>query len=410
MKSVPFFLALRYLLKNRYERSVSTMMAITCVSIFIGTFSLALITAIMNGFEKTVHTKMQNIHPQATIYSSGAPLTTHAIKKVIQTEFPEITALSPQSIGHIIVHAQDEEDDERTPMVAMLKGIDPKQEAAVSAIESKMLKGQLLQSAIHDDCIALGSSLAEQLGIAVNDTIPLFFLEQIEGSKNNLAVHRETARIGGIFETGIDEFDSGLILCAPSFFKKLFPDQGVTQIGLSFAPHTDTAHTVARLQKRLELPTYRWQELYPALVSALALEKYTMFFILLLITLVAAMNIIALISMLITQKRADIAILRAMGMSKGSILAIFMIIGIMLTGIAAVAGLLFACIASTLLERYPFIQLPHVYYVSHLPAHMELSIVVTVFVVVLLITMTATWFAAQRATSITVAQVLRFEG
>ncbi|TET33765.1 ABC transporter permease, partial [Candidatus Dependentiae bacterium] len=164
------------------------------------------------------------------------------------------------------------------------------------------------------------------------------------------------------------------------------------------------------LRQRLALDVYSWQELYPALVSALALEKYTMFFILLLITLIAAMNIISLISMLISQKRADIAMLRAMGIAPQTITAIFMIIGMSVAGVAALLGILCACIASVLLERYPFIELPHVYYVSHLPAHMEWSIVVMVFVVVLLITILATWFAAQRAKSITIAHVLRFEG
>ena len=408
MKSVSLFIATRYLLKSRYENSLSTMVIITAMSIFIGTFALALTTAIMNGFEKSVHTKMQNIHPQASIYSSGSPLNLYAIETLIKKEFPEISAISPQSIGHVILQTDDQEE-ELAPSVAILKGVNPAQEAAVSAVDSKMLKGQSINDALHSEHIVIGKSLAQQLDVAVHDTMPLLYLEQT-GSKNKLSVHREQAIVGGLFDTGIDEFDSGLIFCSPEFFANLFPDQGITQIGLSFAQQADIPQTVARLRKRLALEVYSWQDLYPALVSALALEKYTMFFILLLITLIAAMNIISLISMLITQKRADIAMLRAIGIAPQTITAIFMIIGLTVAGVAALLGILCACLASVLLERYPFIELPHVYYVSHLPAHMEWSIVAMVFVVVLLITMLATWFAAQRAKSITIAHVLRFEG
>ena len=408
MKSVSFFIATRYLLKNRYEKSLSTMVIITALSIFIGTFSLALITAIMNGFEKSVHTSMQNIHPQATIYSSGPPLSVRAVDSLIKKEFPEIITISPQAIGHVILQT-DDEDEELTTSVAILKGINPSQEALVSSINRKMLNGQSITNAIHDERIVIGKSLAQQLNVTVHDKIPLIYLEQTD-RKNNLSAHRAQAIVGGIFNTGIDEFDSALIFCSPTFFDTLFPDQGITQIGLSFAPNTDIDQTVARLRQRLALDVYSWQELYPALVSALALEKYTMFFILLLITLIASMNIISLISMLITQKRADIAMLRAMGITPNSITAIFMIIGLSIAGVAALAGVLCAYIASILLERYPFIKLPHVYYVSHLPAHMEWSIVGMVLLVVFCITMLATWFAAQRAKSITIAHVLRFEG
>ncbi len=385
------------------------MAVITFISIFIGTFSLALITAIMNGFEQTIHKKMQNIHPQASIYSSGAPLNINAIHDVIKKEFPEIATMSPQSVGHVILQT-DDDDEDQSPMVAMLKGVDPTLEAQVSAIDTKMLHDQSIARAIQGDRIVIGKELARRLDVSVNDSIPVLYLEQLTGTKNKLAVHRETATVGGIFNTGIDEFDSGLIVCSPEFFTTLFPEQGTTQIGLSFHPNTDVPNTIAALRRRLVLETYSWQELYPELVSALSLEKYTMFFILLLITLVAGMNIVALISMLITQKRADIAILQAMGVTPSTIIAIFMTIGLMISCTASIFGIAGAWIVSILLERYPFIQLPHVYYVSHLPAQMEWTIMITVFVIVMAITMFATWFSAQRAKSITIAQVLRFEG
>ncbi len=111
----------------------------------------------------------------------------------------------------------------------------------------------------------------------------------------------------------------------------------------------------------------------------------------------------------IQQKRPDIAILKALGMHSSTISTIFLLMGIMISSIASFAGLACAWIASWFLERYPFIKLPDVYYVTHLPVRMEWQIVVTVFIVVLLLSIAATWFPARKTRLINIANVLRFE-
>jgi lipoprotein-releasing system permease protein len=122
------------------------------------------------------------------------------------------------------------------------------------------------------------------------------------------------------------------------------------------------------------------------------------------------MNIISLLFMQITQKRPDIAILKAMGMSHGSISSIFFIIGMTISCVASFFGLLAAVIASWLLQRYPFITLPDTYYVTHLPVAMNGEIIVAVFCVVIIFSLFATWLPIQRIRSINVSRVLRFEG
>ncbi|NDC43116.1 MAG: ABC transporter permease [Chitinophagia bacterium] len=152
-----------------------------------------------------------------------------------------------------------------------------------------------------------------------------------------------------------------------------------------------------------------WQELYPALVASLKLEKYVMFLVIALITLVASMNMVSLLFMQIQQKRRDIAIFQAMGMPHTMIREIFLYIGLFITLIASTLGLLAAGIVGTLLERYPCIQLPDVYYISYLPARLDAEIFIMVFVVTLLIGFVATWLPAYRTRSIKIAQVLREE-
>ncbi len=407
MKSVTYLLAHRYLWNRHQEHTISLMILIAGISIFIGSFSLALVTAIMNGFEYTVHEKMKNIHPSATIYARD-PLNSDAIATVIAKEFPQISAMSPTAIGHVLINTSTNED--APPIVAMLKGINPPQEALVSAIGTKLLNERTLAQAVDHTSIALGKELAHSLALSIGDHVSLFYIEQPESKQKKVAIEQVDAIVGGIFDTGIDEYDAGVIYCSLPFFTTLFPDQGITQIGLSFVPGTKSDQLVPSLQQRLHLDVHTWQALYPALFAALVLEKYAMFFILLLITLVASMNIIALIFMLISHKKADIAILSALGMSYRQIQYLFMFIGISLSSIAAILGVTAAWIASIVLETYPFIQLPDVYYVSHLPARMTLSIATIVFLVVLFIACIASWFATRRIQSINISHTLRFEG
>ena len=218
------------------------------------------------------------------------------------------------------------------------------------------------------------------------------------------------AFISGIFNTGIDEFDSGLILCSLNFLQNIFPESDVTQLNIKLKPGVNEQSVVQKLTDHLKLEAYSWKDLYPALVSALILEKYVMFFILALITLVASMSILSLLYMQITQKRADIAILHAIGTPHTTITAIFMTIGLIITSSASVVGIALAYIASFLLERFPFISLPDAYYVTYIPAKMEWYIPLIVFAVVMAISFIAIWIPIKKIKTINVADVLRFEG
>jgi len=122
------------------------------------------------------------------------------------------------------------------------------------------------------------------------------------------------------------------------------------------------------------------------------------------------MSIISLLFMQIIQKRPDIAILKAMGMSDQTVSHIFLLIGMVITSVSSLSGLTCAWLVSWLLARYPFIELPDVYYVSHLPVKMEWHILLVVFVVVFVLGFIATWVPARRTRNINIANVLRFEG
>ncbi len=388
-------------------------MTIICfLGIFIGSFSLALITAIMNGFEVAIHQKMQTIHANIIIESYKNDIDLDVLGRVLRTEFPEITAISPLAHHHILLKTDNSSDD--TPTVALINGIDPTTEQLTSSLSQKIIKSlpnttDFSQLFVKNQII-IGKQLAHNNQLSVGDTIDILFIrnEKIHGNKITFDSH--PAVVSGIFDTGIDEFDSNVVYSSLEFLEELYPSIAVEQVHVAVAPGIDETTLINKLRSRLGLDVYSWKDLYPSLVASLHLEKYVSFFIIALILLVASMNIISLLFMHITQKRPDIALLRAMGMPYESIKNIFFIIGMSISCIASACGVFMALVASWLLQKYPFISLPDSYYVTHLPIAMDWKIMCAVFCVVIFFSLCATWLPIQRIRTINISRVLRFEG
>ncbi|EKD23230.1 MAG: hypothetical protein ACD_82C00191G0001 [uncultured bacterium] len=419
MKNLPLFLAWRYLIGAKKEKSISTMVIICFLGIFIGTFALSLIASIMNGFETVTHEKIKSINPQIIMHSNGQELNFAAIKKTLNKDFPEIEACTPNSTKQLIA----QKDDQNEYSLCMLRAIDPSSEQSVCDLESKIINNNnsketnnsqknTLAQITSENKVIIGSSMAENLNVKVGDKINLFFSENKKIRSKKIKLDQETVTIGGIFKTGIEEFDIGLIISTFELFNKIFPETGVTQISIKLKPGISEEKIIKNLRNKFYkfgINFYSWKELYPALVEALKLEKYAMFLILALITLVASMNIISLLFMQIIQKRGDIAILKSMGLSGQKISQIFFYLGMTVSIVGSIVGLIFSFIAGWFLENYPFITLPDAYYVTYLPAKMEWQIFAIVFVVVFLISFLSTWIPTRKTRKINISQVLRFE-
>jgi len=411
MNNLSLILAWRYLIGSSKEKSISAMLVVCFAGILIGSFALALVASVMNGFEKVTHEKMQGIHSQIMIHADGQLIDTQKIGKILNNEFPEIVAFSPSDMQQAII--QNKETEEIHSVVA-IKGIDPIGEPTISTLEKKIISSsgssKKLSAILGDNRVLIGETLAEIIAVGPGEPISLFVNANSSMRGAKIKLKRKEALVGGIFKIGIDEFDSGFIFCSLPFLKKLFPESDTTQIGLRLKPGTAEQATISALHERLGITVQSWKDLYPALVSALKLEKYAMFFILALITLVASMNIISLMFMQIIRKRADIAILKAMGMADTAISRTFLFIGMGVAALGCFFGLVCAFIVGWILEHYPFITLPDAYYVSHLPSRMTIPIFITVFVVVMTLSFISTWLTTRRTKNINVSHVLRFEG
>jgi len=410
VNSIVFTIAWRFLLASRYEKVISPMALICFISIFIGSFSLALVTAIMHGFEVAVHEKMQGIQAQITINTTNnQQLNINALQPVLDNEFPEVAAWSPSATRYAIV--QTEDGDLSAPTVVMLKAINPFTARLVTQLQNKIStpSSPSLIKLIQTNQIIIGKALAQNLDRMVGNPIELLFPDEKQLPGRKIRFDSTNAIVSGIFDSGIDEFDSSVIFCSFDFLEKLFPNSGATQINLALKSGSSEEKLIKKLKKRLNLPVYSWKDLYKPLVSALKLEKWASFFILALITLVASMSIISFLFMQIIQKRPEIAILKAMGMSNRILTHIFLLMGMSITIISSICGLICAWLVSWLLACYPFIELPDVYYVSHLPVQMEWYILLTVFAVVFILGFIATWLPIQQTKNINIATVLRFE-
>ncbi len=401
MNNIPLHLALSYLLFNKKDKNISLMIKVCFIGILIGTFALTLTLIITNGFEKTIHEKIQGINSQAIIQSPGNKLDFETLKTFLLKKFPkDIKALSQNSIKQAIFEFNGNQS------LLIMKGIDPINEFKVTNLEKKIidLKKPFL---LKNNDIIIGYKIAKSWKLSIGDTIKVLVPEGGTASKIYLTPHK--LHVIGIFNIGLDEYDSNLAFCSLQFLNKIFDETGADQILLKFNSDNETP-IIKKLRESLQnLEVYSWKDLYPALVSSLKLEKYVMFIIIALITLVASLNMISLLFIQIQQKKRDIAIFKTMGMSSSNIQSIFLIMGLLITFIASLTGLFVAAITGLILEHYPFIELPDVYYVSHLPARVEPQLFIIVFICTMLLGFLATWIPAKRASKINITEVLRME-
>jgi len=431
MKNLTLSLAWKYIRFKKKDKNISLMMKICFFGILIGTFALMLSLIITNGFEKTIHEKLQGISAQIIIKYPNKKLDAENLRTMLKQEFnKEIKDCSGSSLGQIII------DKDKKQGLIIIKGIEPQFEGNVTNLTSKIIWGNKdIKESLQNNQIIIGHKIAESFNLKIGDTISLLIPES--GSKTKIYLSKINATISGIFKVGIDDYDASLAFCSLNFFNSTFDQKGVDQIAIKlnepcnqfkllslfsfsfyknifkrfFSKQSFEEKVIQEIKKRLSpaFDIYSWKDLYPALVSSLKLEKYGMFFILALITLVASLNMISLLFILIQQKRRDIAIFKAMGMNDRKIQNIFLLIGMTITFFATSLGLGLAALAGFLIEKYPFIELPDVYFVSHLPARMDPEIFIVVFLCTILLGFFATWIPAKRTKNINITEVLRME-
>jgi lipoprotein-releasing system permease protein len=361
----------------------------------------------MAGFEQVLAEKMQNIYPQLVLSApSDGCFDYKELEKLLHTRYEgKITSTAPAHTKRVILRSKNSS----ATSVANLKAIDPDAEPRVSSLEKKV-RNVSLKNALVDKKIIIGTKLADYHNLSVGDECSLLFCADEQSASDAQSFETVHVTIGGIMDTGIMQYDKFTLICSLAMARKDLSDESITQIGLKLTPDTDDVALAHTLADDLGVECDSWKTLYPALVSVTKLEKYVMFLLLILVTLIASANIIALIFMQITQKKTDIALLKVMGMNHSSVTAIFVFMGTILASCAAFSGLCAALLIGILLEQYPFITLPDAYLCTHLPIYIEWPLVILIFAVIIVISMCASLFAAYSTRYINCSTTLRFEG
>lgn len=407
-RNVPyhFFIAFRYLKSRKRHKGISLNTVISVGGVAVGVMALLVVLSVMSGFHEDLQRKILGVNAHIIVLSYRGAMTDY--KEVLEKVSGEkdVVSASPFVLGQVMSSSG------KRAHGVFLRGIDPSLEANTTEIAKYIKDGKLddLKSKDSIPGIVIGKELSSSLGVLRNDIINIISPVGEIGPMGMLPKVKQF-RVAAIFEVGMFEYDSNLVLTELSYAQDFFGmGNSVTGIELKIKDVYMAKEVRERVQKTLAFPYYGrdWMQMHKNLFSALKLEKLAMFVILVLIILVASFNIVGTLIMNVIEKSREIAILKAMGATKKGIMAIFMLQGFFI----GLAGTLIG-IAGGYILGYMFnnvIRLPaDVYYLSHLPIKMKLIDFIAVSLSALTISFLATIYPAWQAAKLNPVEPLRYE-
>jgi lipoprotein-releasing system permease protein len=399
--------------KGSGRNAFISFIALTSMAgIALGVAALIVVLSVMNGFQQELRNRILSVASHLEIRGLPALPDWQAVARIALAD-PRVKAAAPYVLGQAMLSAGDANRG------VIVRGIDPSREDSVADIGSHMRRGSLSDLKPGEFGIVLGAEIARALGVTVGDPVVAITPQGTVTPAGTLP-RVKSFKVVGIFEVGMFEFDSGLVLIDLADAQKLYRVDGVSGVRLKL-DDLFAAPAVARSLARsmtIDAELRDWTQSHANFFRAVAIEKRVMFIILTLIVAVAAFNIVSAQVMLVTDKQADIAILRTLGASPSSILAIFVIqgalIGIIGTLIGVAGGVLLALNVETVvpwIERtfgVAFLD-KSVYYISDLPSDLQRADVVTIALIALGLALVATLYPSWRAARVNPAEALRYE-
>jgi lipoprotein-releasing system permease protein len=384
------------------------------LGIALGVTALITVLSVMNGFEKELRDRILGMasHATVTTYAGKLPEWEQLAERLAGNE--RIVAMAPYVRGESMLSMGDRVSG------ALLRGVLPEMEGGVSDVVSHINGGDLNLLEEGKYGIILGSELAIALAAGIGDAITVVSPQVTIGPTGILPRLRRFT-VTGIFEVGMYEYDRGVALVHIKDAAKLFRlDDNVTGLRLKLDEIFDAPLIARDLSSELSRD-YRvedWTRQHANFFRAVKTEKRVMFIILTLIVAVAAFNIVSTLVMVVTDKRADIAILRTLGASPGSIMIIFIIQGIVIgamgTALGVLGGVGLALNVETIvpaiegLFNVEFLA-ADVYYISDVPSELHWNDVWVMAMVSLGLSLLATLYPAWRAARTHPAEALRYE-
>lgn len=407
---------LRYTRAKRKNHFISFISMTSMVGIALGVAALIIVLSVMNGFQAELRSRILGVASHIEITENSNRLDNwQALSAQVDAQ-PNTQANAPY------VMAQGMLSYGQAVQGALVRGILPVEEDKVADLGKNMQVGQLDDLQAGEFNIILGSDLARSLGVTIGEKVVLM-APQGQFTPTGVVPRIKQFNVVGLFQIGMYEYDAGLALIHMSDAAKLYRmGDKVSGLRLKINDLFDAPAMTAELDKTLTpLGAYYitdWTQQHANFFKAVQLEKRVMFIILTLIVAVAAFNIVSTLVMAVTDKRADIAIMRTLGTSPSSIMQIFIVQGALIGIIGTIFGAFFGILIAFNIDTIiPFIEnLFHVqflakdvYYISELPSKLVWSDVITIIVVSVILSLLATLYPSYKASKINPAEALRYE-
>jgi len=407
-----WFVCLRYLKAKRKHGFISLISLISIAGVMVGVMALIVVLAVMTGFTSEFRDKILGINSHVVVqdYSGNIRGYEEVAAKVRAVE--GVSGVTPYLYSQAMITSGEGGTG------AVLRGLDPATAQGVLNLEKNLRKGKIadLSPGQGDGArrlpgIILGKELAAQLHVSVHDRVRLI---SASGPLTPMGVIPKvsTCQIVGIFETGMYEYDSALAYVSLETAQRFFDLPGAVH-GLEVK--TFDLNQADQVAKRIEHalgPNYfakDWMRMNRNIFSALQLEKTALSVIMALVVMVAAFNIVSTLIMVVMEKNKDIAILKSMGATSGSIMRIFIYEGLIIGLAGTLLGVLGGLGLCAILRRYQFIKLPDVYPISTLPVLVLPSDVILIALSATVITLVATLYPSWQAAKVDPAVALRYE-
>lgn len=411
--SFEWIVALRYLRARRAKSFVSVIAGFSFAGILLGVATLIVVMSVMNGFRQELLNKIVGINGHVFVQATDTPFTDYdAVAKRLEA-VPGVKLVIPMIEGAAGVSSPFNQSG------ALVRGIAGPNLRRLPGIEGHVVQGTL-DDFDKSGGVAIGQRLAESLGLSLGDQMSVLTAKGAQ-TPFGVAPRIKSYPVVAIFQIGMSEFDSSFVYMpmaeAQSYFNK-DGEASVIEVFVDDPDHMDAVRL--RLDRAMERPAVMtdWRQRNKTFFDALNVERNVMFIILTLIVLVAALNIISGLIMLVKDKSSDIAILRTMGASRGSILRIFLIAGASIGVSGTFAGLALGVLVASNVERIrgALNSLMHadlfpseLYFLSHLPSVIEPGDVMAVTGMALALSLLATVYPSWRAANLDPVEALRYE-
>lgn len=415
------FISLRYLRAKRHEAFISLITLISIVGVTISVMTLDIALSVTTGFENDLRTRILGFTPHVIVTSYGGPIADPGKLMGTITHTPGVTAAAP----YVYVQAMVSYGSAVTGV--FIRGVEPERANDVVDVQRFLRKGSFAEMGkshevtVHEQGaerrvtlsgVVIGVELAKQLGVQEGSAITVILPV---GTPSSLGMVPRIKRfvVVGLFDSGMAEFDGSLIYMALADAQSLVGLNGaVTGIEIRTAQIDDASAVAARLtQQGLGFPyeARDWMQMNRNVFIALRLEKLVYFLVLSLMLVVAGFSILATLIMVVMEKRKDIAILKSMGATDGSIARIFVFKGLVIGLVGAVLGNAGGLGISWLISKYK-LPLPHgVFFTETVPVEIVPAYFAAVTIAALVVCLFVTFYPASRAARVAPVDVIRYE-